>query len=80
MNKQSLLLNNKLVLSLVAVLLIVLGVFSYVVSSNKSFEKEMTKVETISESNDIDTIEADLNATDLDNLDQELSLIQTELN
>lgn len=76
---------NKLVISLLAILVIVLGVFGYVVSSNKSFtetksyEREITKVETISESNDIDTIEADLNETDLDNLDQELSSIESEL-
>ena len=49
-------------------------------TSPKTFEREITKVETISESDDVDTIEADLNATDLDNLDQELSSIETELN
>lgn len=77
---------NKLVISLLAILVIVLGLFGYVISSNKSltdtksFEREITKVETISKSDDINTIETDLNQTDLNNLDQELSSIQTELN
>lgn len=75
---------NRLVVSLLAILVIVLVVFVFTISSDvlvspKTFEREITKVETISESNDIDTIEADLNATDLDNLDQELSSIETEL-
>lgn len=77
---------NKLVISLLAILVIVLGVLGYVISSNKSltetknFEREITKVETVSETDDIDSIEEDLKATDLDNLDQELSSIETELN
>lgn len=76
---------NKLVISLLAILVIVLGFFGYVVSTNKSFtetktfEREITKVETISETDDIDSIETDLNATDLDGLDQELTSIETEL-
>ena len=78
--------NNKLVISLLAILVIVLGVLGYVISSNKSltetksFEREITKVETISKTDDIDSIKEDLKATDLDNLDQELSSIETELN
>lgn len=76
---------NRLVISLLAILVIVLVVFVFTMSTNdltspKTFEREITKVETISESDDVDTIEADLNATDLDNLDQELSSIETELN
>ncbi|EKE06288.1 MAG: hypothetical protein ACD_19C00021G0020 [uncultured bacterium] len=77
---------NKSVISLLAILVIVLGVFGYVVSSNKSFtetksfEREITRVENVSKSNDIESIEADLNATDLGNLDQELTSIETELN
>jgi len=54
---------NKLVISLLAILVIVIGFFGYVVSSNKgftetkTFEREITKVETISETDDIDSIE-----------------------
>lgn len=77
--------SNKLLLSLLAGLVLVLGIFAYLnfsqkIASTKVFEKEVTKIENVSESNEIDAIEEDLNQTDLENLDQELTSIETELN
>ena len=76
---------NKLVISLLAVLVIVLGVFAVVMSSRdvifpKKYESQITKLENTSDSNEVDSIEKDLEDTDLDNLDSELSDIQAELN
>lgn len=77
--------NNKLVISLLALLVIVLAGFAYVLSSNtlestKTFEREITKVEESSESNEVDDIEMDLSETDVDNVDKELSDIEAEIN
>lgn len=76
---------NKLVISLLAVLVIVLAVFVFTLSSDvlvspKTFEREITEVETVSDSDEVESIEVDLKETDLDNLDNELSDIETELN
>lgn len=76
---------NKLVISLLAILVFVLGLFAYIMSSdnfatNKTYEREITKTETISESDSTTSIEEDLEDTDLENLDAELSLIEAELN
>lgn len=46
----------------------------------EKYEREITKVETMSESDDINSIEKDLENTDLDNLDLEISDIEAELN
>ena len=75
---------SKLVISLLAILVIVLGFFAYLMASQnltspKTFEREITKVETTSDSDDIDTIEADLNETDVEKLDAEISEIDAEL-
>ena len=75
---------NKLVISLLSILVLVLGVFAYVLSSKtlestKSFERDITKVESTSDSDEVDSIEADINATDLDSIDKELTDIQTEI-
>lgn len=76
---------NKLVISLLAILVVVLGLLAVLVSdknmiSPKKYEREMAKVETTSDSDDIDSIEKDLEETNLDNLDSELVDIQSELN
>lgn len=76
---------NKLVISLLAMLVIVLGFFAIVMSSKdvafpKKYERQITKVEQTSDSDDVDAIEKDLEETDLDNLDNELVDIQAELN
>jgi hypothetical protein len=84
-NKQSLAgMASKGIIVLLAVLVLVLGFVSYLLSSKalispKSFENEITKVETTSDSTDIDDIEKDLDETDLDDLDAELSDIEAEL-
>ncbi len=77
--------NNKLVISLLAILVIVLGAFGYVMSSKeiaspRLYEKEITKVETTSKEDDIDSIEKDLDETDIDNIDQELPEIEAQIN
>ena len=76
---------NKLVISLLAVLVIVLGFFAIVMSSKdvsfpKKYERQITQVEQTSNSDDIESIEKDLKETDLESLDAELSDIQAELN
>jgi len=76
---------NKLVISLLAILVLVLGVFAYVMSqsnmgSTKNYEREIQKVEEVSDSDEAETIEEDLNNTGYDNIDAEISLIEAELN
>lgn len=76
---------NKLVISLLAVLVIVLGFFAIVMSSKdvsfpKKYEKQISKVEQTSDSDDVDAIEKDLDETDFESLDIELADIQAELN
>lgn len=75
---------NKLVISLLAILALVLGIFAYLLSSNSlvsnnSYEKEIRKVETVSESDEIVDIETDLQNTELDNIDSEMEDIEAEL-
>lgn len=76
---------NKLVISLLAILVIVLSVFAYVLStktleSTKSFEREITKVEEVSDSDEVESIDEDLDQTDVDSLDKEMLDIQAEIN
>lgn len=84
-NKQSLAgMANKGIIVLLAILVLVFGFVSYLLSSNilispKSFEYEIAKVETTSGSTELDDIEKDLDETDLDSLDTELSDIKAEL-
>lgn len=78
---------NKGILVLLSILVIVLGFFSYLISSNKltspvniTYEKDIQKIEDVSKSDDLDDIEYDLDNTDLENIDTELALIEGELN
>lgn len=76
---------NRLVIALLAILVIVLGFFAVLVSSKditspKKYEQQISKIEKTSESDDVESIESDLEETDLDSLDVELSDIQAELN
>lgn len=76
---------NKLVIALLATLVFVLGLFAYIMSddnfgTSKTYEREITQVETISESDSATDIEEDLENTDLENIDAEISLIEAELN
>lgn len=75
---------NRLVISLLAILALVLGIFAYLLSSNSlvsnnSYETEIKKVETVSESDEIVDIETDLQNTELDNIDSEMEDIEAEL-
>jgi len=76
---------NQSLIALLAILVLVLAGIGYLFSINTlvspiKFEKEITKVEKTSESNEITDIEDDLDTTDFDNLDTELAKIETELN
>lgn len=75
---------NKGIIVLLIMLVLVFGFVSYLLSSKtlispKTFENEIAKVETTSDSTELDDIEKDLDETELDNLDTELSDIETEL-
>lgn len=75
---------NKGIISLLAILALVLGVFAYFLStgylkSDKSIDRELSKVENVSTSDEVADIETDLNATDLNNIDAEMNQIQSEL-
>lgn len=78
---------SKGILVLLSILVIVLGFFAYLISSNKLtspvnvvYEKNIQKIENVSKSDDLDDIEYDLDNTDLENIDTELALIENELN
>ncbi|HCR35729.1 hypothetical protein A2130_02920 [Candidatus Woesebacteria bacterium GWC2_33_12] len=76
---------SKSIIVFLAILVLVLAGISYLFSTNTltkpaKFEREITKIETVSESDETSDIETDLNETDLDNLDFELSNIEAELN
>lgn len=76
---------NKLVISLLAILVLALGLLAYVMSQSnmgitKNYEREIERVETISESDETETIEEDLDNTDFENIDAEINLIEAELN
>lgn len=75
---------NKGIIALLCILALVLGVFGYLLAtenltSPKEFEREITKVETISESDETDAIEEDLEETDIESGDEELLKIESEL-
>jgi len=76
---------KRLVLVLAALLLIILGVVSYLLASGKltsrvPYETSIRNMEIQSDSDEVADIEADLNTTELDNLDKELGDIESELN
>lgn len=77
---------NKAIISLLAILALVLGIFAYLLSSNSlvsnnsyKYEKELQKVEAVSGSDRIEDIETDLQNTELDNIDSEMEDIEAEL-
>ncbi len=75
---------NKLVVSLLAVLVIILAIFVFtlssgIVTSPRLFEREITEVENTSSSDEINEIEKDLTNTNLDNLGKEISSIENEI-
>ncbi|KKP46432.1 MAG: hypothetical protein UR39_C0016G0003 [Candidatus Woesebacteria bacterium GW2011_GWA1_33_30] len=75
---------NKIVIALLAILVLVLAGVAYLFSTNTlvspaKFEKEITKVEETSKSDEVVEIEDDLDTTNLDNLDMELVDIEAEL-
>lgn len=77
--------NSKYVVPLLASLVIVLVILGLSMSSptvnrSKVFERDVTMIETVSKSDDISAIEDELNATNFDDLDKELPMIESELN
>lgn len=76
---------NRGIIALLAILIIVLSFFAYLMSSKnlispKTFEREITKIETVSEPDTVDAIEKDLKETDITNLDAELDQIEADIN
>ena len=76
---------NKLTIALLAIIVLIVGFVAYLFSSNTfispiKFEKEISKVEQTTNSDQTSDIEKDLEETNLDNLDTELSAIEVELN
>jgi hypothetical protein len=76
---------NRGIIALLCILALVLGVFSYLLATEKltnplEFEREITKVETVSESDETEAIEEDLEETDVESGDEELLKIESELN
>jgi len=83
--------DKKTTLFLAAVVLILLGIMVYVFNRRvfrrqravipvSPYQQEIGVIETQSGSDDVQSIEYDLNTTDLNNLDKELTDIQNELN
>lgn len=75
---------NKGILVLLSLLIIVLGFFAILISSNKltsstKYESDIKKIETVSNSDELSDIEKDLNETNLDTIDVELAQIENEL-
>ncbi len=72
---------------LAAILVVALGIMAVVLSrnylnkdSNKMFNTEIQQMQTQSESDNLDTIEKDLEETNLNDIDKELLNIEKELN
>jgi hypothetical protein len=63
------------------VLMIIMGfwIYSNYPSSTREFESDIKELETQSTSNTVDSIEEDLNNTDLSDIDKELDDIEKEL-
>ena len=76
---------NRGIILLLCILVLVLGFFGYLLANSdltnsKKYEREITEVETVTETDETADIEEDLDATDIDSTDQELLQIETELN
>lgn len=79
---------NKTILPLLAILAIFLAAFVFLLSSkylvpNDNFSKEVSEIETTSDSDEIEAIEEDITNTDtdslLDDVDSEMDSIEKEL-
>jgi hypothetical protein len=75
---------NRLIIVLAALLLLVLGTFSYLLASgrlasNVPFETSIKNLEVQSDSDEAEAIEEDLEDTELEDIDSELSDIDKEL-
>lgn len=76
---------NRLVIILAAVLLVVLGIGSYLLASGKlssevPFQTSIKNTEVQSDSDEVSDIENDLNETDVAGVDAELDDIEAEIN
>lgn len=75
---------NKSIISLLAILVLVLGVFAYLLStkslvSKDTFDKQVDSVESVSNSDDVEEIEKDLDDTEIEDIDSEMMQIEAEL-
>lgn len=75
---------NRLVIILAAALLIVLGLGSYLLATDQltsilPFQTSIRNTETLSDSDEIEDIEDDLEETDIEEVDDELDDIDDEL-
>lgn len=75
---------NRAIISLLAILALVLGIFAYLVSNktlvpSDNFEKEISNVEKVSDSDELGNIEKDLDETEIENIDSEMIQIEAEL-
>lgn len=76
---------NRGIISLLSILALVLGGVAYLFTSNKLenpkiYEAELQKYENVSNSDEVSDIETDLNNTEVDSIDYEISQIEAEIN
>lgn len=76
---------NKYLLTLLIILVIVIGSVVYVFSNfefspkDTSNKNDLTKYETVTDSDDVELISKDLDETNVDDVDREMLQIETEL-
>lgn len=78
---------NKAIIALLSILVIVFAFLGYLLSTqmltkstDQEAEREFQRIEQLSESDDKQSIEEDLEMTELESLDSELLMIEAELN
>lgn len=76
---------NKILIIIIAIVIIAGGIYLYWGRQQgeeeplTAVDQELQKIETVSESNAAETISAELDATQLDNLDKEFTDIEAEI-
>lgn len=75
---------NRAIISLLAILALVLGVFAYLISNKTlvpadKFGNEINSIEDVSESDEIDDIQEDIDNTEVENIDSEMVEIESEI-
>ncbi len=75
---------NKGIISLLAILVLVLGGVAYLFTTNKLenpkiFETELQKYEEVSNTDEVEDIETDLENTEVNDIDKEIPQIDAEI-